>query len=69
MTHKAFGNDGEPIAQELLNILACPACETRSAVKLTSNKQFLKCVLCGLKYPINNGIPVMLVEEAVLDDQ
>ena len=67
MTPKASGNDSDSINQELLSILACPTCDARSPVELTSEKKFLKCVHCGLKYPINNGIPVMLVEEAVPD--
>jgi uncharacterized protein YbaR (Trm112 family) len=52
----------EQISKELLNILACPKCKT--SVKLEDNK--LKCTNtnCGLVYPIRNGIPVMLIEEA-----
>jgi uncharacterized protein len=44
----------------LLAILACPACQ--SDVKLEENK--IVCVKCGRKYPIKDGIPVMLVDEA-----
>ncbi|MDD4871408.1 MAG: Trm112 family protein [Kiritimatiellae bacterium] len=52
----------EQINQELLKILACPKCKT--SVVLDGNT--LKCTNtnCGLVYPIRNGIPVMLVEEA-----
>ncbi|HBR14675.1 MAG TPA: hypothetical protein DD723_03905 [Candidatus Omnitrophica bacterium] len=48
------------IDQELLNILACPAC--RGDVELRDGKIF--CRECGRKYPIKDGIPVMLVDEA-----
>lgn len=48
------------IDKKLLDILACPAC--KSAVKTESEK--IVCMKCGLKYPIKNGIPVMLVDEA-----
>ena len=48
------------IDKELLQILACPAC--KGDVELKENK--IICVKCGLKYPIKDGIPVMLVEEA-----
>ena len=48
------------IDQELLNILACPAC--KKEVKLESD--FIVCSSCRKRYPIKDGIPIMLVEEA-----
>ena len=48
------------IDEKLLEILACPLCKT--AVKLQDER--LVCVKCGRSYPIREGIPVMLVEEA-----
>ena len=48
------------IDPKLLEILACPACKT--AVKLDGER--LVCIQCGRRYPIRDGIPVMLVEEA-----
>jgi len=53
------------IDEELLKILACPLCKTD--VKLEGDK--LVCVSCGRRYPIKDGIPVMLVEEAELPDE
>ena len=50
------------IDQELLAILACPACQ--GDVELKEEK--IVCVKCGRKYPIKDGIPVMLVDEAEL---
>jgi len=50
------------IDKELLDILACPECKTD--VKLEGEK--LVCVQCHRRYPIREGIPVMLVEEAEL---
>lgn len=44
----------------LLEILACPLCKTE--VKLHDER--LVCVTCGRRYPIRDGIPVMLIEEA-----
>ena len=49
------------IDRELLEILACPAC--KGDVQLKDNK--IICIKCKRKYPIKDGIPVMLVEEAV----
>ena len=48
------------IDEELLKILACPAC--KSDVKLENNK--IICTKCNKKYPIKDGIPVMLIDEA-----
>ncbi len=48
------------IDQELLAILACPACQ--SDVVFKDNK--IVCTKCGRKFPVKDGIPVMLVEEA-----
>jgi hypothetical protein len=46
--------------KELLNILACPVC--KASVESVSNK--IVCKKCGRKYPIRDGIPIMLEEEA-----
>jgi len=48
------------IDKSLLEILACPACKTE--VKLEGDR--LVCVHCGRRYPIRDGIPVMLIDEA-----
>lgn len=48
------------IDPKLLEILACPACKT----SVTLDGERLVCVQCGRRYPIRDGIPVMLVEEA-----
>ena len=48
--------------EKLLEILACPKC--KGDLDLTLNKDGLSCGTCQLIYPIKDGIPVMLVEEA-----
>lgn len=50
------------IDEELLSILACPACKTH--VKLAGERLVCQNQACGLRYPIRDGIPVMLIEEA-----
>jgi uncharacterized protein len=50
------------LSQELLEILVCPACKT--PVKLTPDKNGLKCSTCRRVYPVRDDIPVMLVDEA-----
>lgn len=50
------------LSEELLAILACPACKTR--VQLVADK-WLVCQNpeCRRKYPIKDDIPIMLIEE------
>ncbi|MFA5311185.1 MAG: Trm112 family protein [Candidatus Omnitrophota bacterium] len=48
------------IDKELLDILACPSC--KGDVFMQENK--IICKKCGKKYPIKEGIPVMLIDEA-----
>ena len=50
------------IDKELLDILACPQC--KAAVKLEGEKLVCQNPQCGLRYPIRDGIPVMLIDEA-----
>ncbi|MCX2726177.1 Trm112 family protein [Thermomicrobium sp. 4228-Ro] len=50
---------------ELLEILACPACHGR----LELQQQRLVCLTCRRRYPIEDGIPILLVEEAELPDE
>ena len=48
------------IDKELLAILACPAC--RGDVAEENGK--VVCASCGRQYPVRDGIPIMLVDEA-----
>jgi len=48
--------------ERLLAILVCPAC--RGAVEHKERRHLIVCTECGLRYPVRDGIPVMLVEEA-----
>lgn len=50
------------IDKELLEILACPACHTE--VRLEGDKIVCASPACGLRFPIKDGIPIMLIEEA-----
>ena len=50
------------IDPKLLELLACPVCKT--PVRLEAER--LVCGQCGRRYPVRDGIPVMLVEEAEL---
>jgi uncharacterized protein YbaR (Trm112 family) len=43
---------------QLLEILACPACHGT----LTQEENELVCTACARRYPIRDGIPVLLVD-------
>ena len=47
---------------KLLEILACPKC--KGDLDLNQEKEGLACPSCRLLYPVRDGIPVMLIEEA-----
>lgn len=52
--------------EELLRILACPKCKgDLLLVKEGEEEKGLLCEGCKLLYPIRDGIPIMLIEEAV----
>jgi uncharacterized protein YbaR (Trm112 family) len=54
------------ISEDLLEILACPACKAK--VELKPDGSGLKCLKCRRIYPIRDDIPVMLVDEATIDN-
>jgi uncharacterized protein YbaR (Trm112 family) len=54
------------ISEDLLEILACPACKAK--VELKADGSGLRCVECCRIYPIRDDIPVMLVDEATIED-
>lgn len=55
------------ISPDLLEILACPSCKAK--VELKPDGSGLKCVECHRLYPIRDDIPVMLVDEATIEDE
>jgi uncharacterized protein YbaR (Trm112 family) len=55
-----------PIDPELLEILACPECKT--PVVLVKGGSALKCERCRRVYAIKDDIPIMLLDEATVED-
>jgi hypothetical protein len=52
-----------PLLDPLLKeILVCPNC--RGELQELEAESKLRCQSCGLVYPVNDGIPVMLIDEA-----
>jgi uncharacterized protein YbaR (Trm112 family) len=54
------------ISKELLEILVCPACKAKVELKADGNG--LRCGECGRVYPVRDDIPVMLIDEATIED-
>ena len=50
------------VDDRLLEILVCPDC--RGEVEYKDRRKVIVCTDCGLQYPVRDGIPVMLVDEA-----
>ena len=48
---------------ELMKVLACPKCH--GALQADDAKGTLVCRVCRLAYPVRDGIPVMLIDEAL----
>ncbi len=56
------------LSKTLLDILACPAC--KGEIEHDETAQKLVCVgECQRRYPIREGIPVMLIDEAELPSE
>lgn len=53
-------DDNLPIRKELLEILACPACHG----DLRVDGKTLVCAACARRFPIEDGIPILLVDES-----
>ena len=47
---------------ELLEILVCP--NDRGEVTYIESDEVIVCESCGYRYPVRDGIPVMLIDEA-----
>ena len=57
-----------PVDPRLLEILICPACRAAVSPAEDGGQEGLKCGSCRRLYPIRDGIPVMLVDEASVDE-
>ncbi len=55
-----------PISKDLLDILVCPLC--KAELEMKPDQSGLKCVECKRVYPIRNDIPVMLIDEAKVEE-
>jgi uncharacterized protein len=66
MPRRCYTDNVMAISKELLEILVCPV--DKADLELKQNPDGLKCVQCKRVYPIRDDIPVMLVDEARIED-
>ncbi|HIJ88088.1 MAG TPA: Trm112 family protein [Desulfuromonadales bacterium] len=50
------------ISEELLALLACPSCT--GELEPGTDRSALLCRHCALSFPVRDGIPVMLIDQA-----
>ncbi len=50
------------LSKELLEILVCPQC--KGDLSYQADLEVLDCMACKLRYKIDEGVPVMLINEA-----
>lgn len=53
------------IAKDLLEILVCPAC--KQVLEYRESPESLKCTQCRRVYAVKDDIPIMLVDEAMIE--
>ncbi|HTS07636.1 MAG TPA: Trm112 family protein [Candidatus Eisenbacteria bacterium] len=53
------------LSKELLEMLVCPAC--KAELDYRQNPESLKCRRCHRVYPVRDGLPIMLVDEAEVE--
>ncbi len=54
-----------PLSEELMDLLACPKCKEQVELRKVEDAEVIVCSKCRFAYPIRDGIPVMLIDEAV----
>ena len=53
-----------PLDDQLLEILACPKCKGELEYRPGDGEEALLCHACRLRYEVDDGIPIMLIDEA-----
>jgi uncharacterized protein YbaR (Trm112 family) len=51
------------LSPHLWDVLACP-CEAHGAVEADEATGEIVCTVCARRFPVRDGIPVMLIDEA-----
>ena len=68
---RSIGSDAEkappqPLDAWFLALLACPACPEHHSLTLEAAQNTLNCACGRYAFPIRDGIPILLVEEATV---
>jgi uncharacterized protein YbaR (Trm112 family) len=50
------------LSPELLDILVCPKC--KGELDYRQDPEGLVCTTCGVRYPVRDDIPILLIDEA-----
>lgn len=56
------------LSADLLSILRCPVCVSNKVGLLNIIDDWLVCTECNRRYPIEDGIPILIIHEAVLSN-
>lgn len=54
--------------KKLLDVLVCPVPKCRKPLTLAADGSFLQCTGCRRTYPVRDGIPVLLIDQAKMPD-
>lgn len=54
------------IPQDLMEILVCPACKKQLVQKEDGSS--LRCAECRRVYPVRDDIPILLIDEATVEN-
>jgi uncharacterized protein YbaR (Trm112 family) len=54
------------ISKDLLELLVCPLC--KAPLEMKADGSGLKCIQCKRVYAIRDEIPIMLIEEAKIEE-
>ncbi|MBT9332102.1 Trm112 family protein [Paracidobacterium acidisoli] len=57
----------DPLSDPVLKLIVCPACHEHMAAD--PDKQHVICSCCGRRYPVEDGLPVLLMERAARTDR
>ena len=52
------------ISPRFLDVAACPACRAKLAIDYEAQVLVCTSPTCGLAYPVRDGIPILLIDEA-----
>jgi hypothetical protein len=55
------------ITEEFVEMMICPACQSK--LRLREDASAIKCLGCRRVYPIEDDMPMMLPDKAVIEDE